>query len=167
MFFNLKMKQWSFWQVFAAMHWEKVHFNLCLLGVWNVCLQTSWWNPQNLAGWCLRKFSKSLSFINSCQVGKLMQQNFLSTSVKEKKDSFVKFDKETDCIDTFIWQFFCGTNQFIMLWKVLKILMILYHDQATVERGFGVNSRLLVEHLHTESLIAQRHIHNHMQSYDL
>ena len=54
-----------------------------------------------------------------------------------------------------------------MLRKVLQMLMILSHGQATIERGFGVNGRLLVENLHTESLIAQRHIPDHMQNYDL
>ena len=48
----------------------------------------------------------------------------LWTTVKENKDSFVKFDKETDHVDTFIWQFFLDTNKFIMLRKVLKMLMI-------------------------------------------
>ena len=45
--------------------------------------------------------------------------------------------------------------------------MILSHGQATFERGFSVNGKFLVENLHTESLIAQRHIHDHMQIYDL
>ena len=45
---------------------------------------------------------------------KLEFSNFLSTTVKEKKDSFVKFDKETDRVDTFIWQFFLDTNKFIV-----------------------------------------------------
>ena len=46
---------------------------------------------------------------------KLEFSNFLSTTVKEKKDSFVKFDKETDRVDTFIWQFFLDTNKFIVM----------------------------------------------------
>ena len=84
---------------------------------------------------------------------KLEFSNFLSTTVKENKDSFVKFDKETDRVDTFIWQFFLDTNKFIMLPKVLKMLMILSHGQATVERGFSVSGKLLVENLYTESFI--------------
>ena len=45
---------------------------------------------------------------------KLEFSNFLSTTVKESKDSFVKFDKETDRVNTFFWQFFVDTNKFIM-----------------------------------------------------
>ena len=47
------------------------------------------------------------------------------------------------------------------------MLIIMSHGQATVERGFSVNGKLLSENLHTESLISQRHIHDHMRSYDL
>ena len=47
------------------------------------------------------------------------------------------------------------------------MLMIFSHGEATVERGFSVNGEILVKCLGTESLIAQRHIHDHMQSYDL
>ena len=35
------------------------------------------------------------------------------------------------------------------------------------KRGFSLNGKLLVENLHTESLVAQRRVHNHMWSYDL
>ena len=65
---------------------------------------------------------------------KLEFSNFLSTTVKENKDSFVKFDKENDRSYTFIWQFFLDTNKFITLGKVLKMLMILSHGQ----RGKGI-----------------------------
>ena len=54
-----------------------------------------------------------------------------------------------------------------MLQNMLKMLMILSHGQATVERGFSGYGKLLVENFHTESLIAQRHIHDHMWSYGL
>ena len=45
--------------------------------------------------------------------------------------------------------------------------MILSYGEATVEVGFSVNGKLLVENLHTKSLIAQRHIQDLMRSYDL
>ena len=42
------------------------------------------------------------------------------------------------------------------------MLLIRYHGQAQVERGFSVNSQLLVENLNNDSLIAQRIISDHM-----
>ena len=91
----------------------------------------------------------------------------LSITVKENRDSVVKFDEETDHSFLQLMQFFCDTNKFIMLRKVLKMLMILSHGKATIERGFSVNGKLLVENLDTESLIAWRYIHDHMRCYDL
>ena len=91
----------------------------------------------------------------------------LSITLKENRDSIVKFDEEADHSFLQLIQFFCDTNKFVMLRKVLKMLMILPHGKATIERGFSVNGKLLVENLDTESLIARRYIHDHMHSYDL
>ena len=44
---------------------------------------------------------------------KLEFSNFLSTTMKQNKDSFVKCNKETDRFNTFIWQFFLDTNKFV------------------------------------------------------
>ena len=50
---------------------------------------------------------------------------------------------------------------------VFKLLLCLSHGQASVERGFGVNSNLLVENMHEDSLIVQRIVHDHMKSLKL
>ena len=43
---------------------------------------------------------------------------------------------------------------------------MLSHGQASV-RGFSVNSNLLVENMHEDSLVAQRIVHDHMKSLKL
>ena len=53
------------------------------------------------------------------------------------------------------------------MWCVFKLLLCLSHGQASVERGFSVNSNLLVENMHEDSLIAQRIVHDHMKSLKL
>ena len=122
---------------------------------------------------CELIFEKTLEKLISCKqlssmeanIAKLEFSKFLSTTVKENKDFFVKFDKGSDHVETFIWQFFLNTNKFIKLKKVLKMFMLLSHRQAAFERGFSANGKRLVENLHMESLIAQNHIHNYIQSY--
>ena len=42
----------------------------------------------------------------------------------------------------------------------MKKILILSHGQATVERGFSINSQLLVEHLKEESVVAQRIVYD-------
>ena len=116
-------------------------------------------------------FEKHVSYKHlpsrEAEAAKLEFSNFLLTTVEEKKDIFVKFNKETDRVNAFIRQFLLDTNKFIMLQKVLKMLMILSHGQATVEGGFSVNGKFFIENLDTGRLIARRHIHDHMGSYDL
>ena len=46
---------------------------------------------------------------------------------------------------------------------IVRIILVLSHGQATVERGFSENKILLVENLDMESLIAQRLICNYMK----
>ena len=49
-------------------------------------------------------------------------------------------------------------SEFPNLWSVIKLLLLLSHGQASVERGFSVNKEVSVEHLAETSLIAQRTI---------
>ena len=53
------------------------------------------------------------------------------------------------------------------MWCVFKLLLCLSHEQASVERGFSVNSNLLVENMHEDSLIAQRIVYDHVKSLKL
>ena len=60
-----------------------------------------------------------------------------------------------------------GSSQLNKLCYIFKILLILSHGQAQVERGFSTNSQILVDNLHSESLIAQRVINDHMKVHEL
>lgn len=46
--------------------------------------------------------------------------------------------------------------KFPLLWKVFKILLLLSHGQASVERGFSINKNLSVYNLQQESLVSLR-----------
>jgi len=48
------------------------------------------------------------------------------------------------------------------MWSVIKLLLLLSHGQASVERGFSVNTEVSVEHLADTSLIAQSTIVYHI-----
>lgn len=49
----------------------------------------------------------------------------------------------------------------------MKLLMILFHDQALVERGFSVKKALEVENLKEQLYIAQRIIYENVSSIEL
>ena len=48
-----------------------------------------------------------------------------------------------------------GEN-YAALFDIVKVLLVLSHGQASVERGFSVNKEIEVENLHEHSLVAQR-----------
>ena len=48
------------------------------------------------------------------------------------------------------------------LWDVVRIILILSHGQATVERGFSVNKVTMVDNLTEHTLIAKRVVKDHV-----
>ena len=50
------------------------------------------------------------------------------------------------------------------VWKVFRIIFALWHGQAAVERGFSVNSELLVENLQEKTLGASRFAYSSVKS---
>ena len=53
---------------------------------------------------------------------------------------------------------------YVNLWKVCRIIFVLSHDQADVERGFIMNGEMLVENMKKLSLISQRIVCGHFYS---
>ena len=85
--------------------------------------------------------------------------------LKEIRENFIEFDVTTEshCLDTFYRKFLEGTSSLKKLGDDLKIILILSHCQASVERGFIFNNSMLVENLATKNLIAQRIVYNYMK----
>lgn len=86
---------------------------------------------------------------------------------RENTEDFLKFDPANDRLDVFYWKQIVGTKCIDKLAEVLKMILTLSHGQAAVERGFSINSSLLVENLSTVSLISQRIVHDHLTSNNL
>ena len=103
---------------------------------------------------------------NDADSAKLEYSNFLAKVVKVNKSDFVKFNKSSDPVDLFFGKYI-NTSEYEQIWCVFKLLLCLSHGQASVERGFSVNSNLLVENMHEDSLIAQRIVHDHVKSLKL
>ena len=57
-----------------------------------------------------------------------------------------------------------GDKQLVKVWRVVELLLLMSHGQATVERGFSVNKEVVVENLSERSFIAQRIIHDRIES---
>lgn len=81
------------------------------------------------------------------------------------RDQFVSFKKIEDSVDTFLYGFMsAGGDQYAEILRVMKMLLILSHGQAAVERGFSVNKEVEVENIKHRTLVAQRVICDHVKS---
>ena len=92
--------------------------------------------------------------------------------MKVNKNVFVKFRKVADRIDTLLFKYIGEDIRFTNMFQVFKTLLILSHEQAQVEYGFSFNRKILVENVQKESLVAQRHVTDHMdynniRAYDI
>lgn len=67
-------------------------------------------------------------------------------------------------VDTLLYEHMAGNKQLAKAWGVVELLLLMSHGQATVERGFSVNKEVAVENLSERSFIAQRIIHDHIES---
>ena len=97
---------------------------------------------------------------------KLQYTDFLEKVVKENRDSFLAFNKVTDRLDTFLFQYVL-VSKYTDLAEVFRMVLILAHGQAQVERGFTVNKQLLDYNMLGATLIGQRMVHDHMITEDL
>ena len=75
-------------------------------------------------------------------------QEFLSSTCKENKSKFKNFDD-------FLRVYFHKNEKYSSQWKICQIVYVLSHGQSSVEHGFSVNKRLLVENLEEISLVSQ------------
>ena len=69
-----------------------------------------------------------------------MKQNHLA--------EFLSFNMNTDRSDEFYWNYMKDAK----VWEIFRIIFTFSHGQAAVERGFSVNSKLLIENLQEKNL---------------
>lgn len=78
-------------------------------------------------------------------------------------DSFKNFNPQSGSLDEFYHEHLSNKAEFQHLWKVVKLVLVLSHGQASVEKGFSVNKEVMVENLKEHSLIAQWIIIDHVK----
>ena len=69
----------------------------------------------------------------------------------------------TDRLDEFCWNYMKDTKH-SKAWEIFRIIFILLHGQAAVERGFSVNSKLLVKNLQEKTLVASHFVYSSVKS---
>ena len=76
-----------------------------------------------------------------------------------------KFFKVADSrVDSLLYENMNNYQKFDRLWNIVQMLLLLSHEQASVERGFSVNRELEVVNLQEGTYVAQRIICVHIHS---
>ena len=131
-------------------------------------------NPVKMASQkeaCSNKFKKVLTLLlNSNRVEEkdcdtLLQQYsmFLDSIPAFGTNKFANFNSSVDGIDKLFSECMAGES-YKNLFDVVKLLLVLSHGQASVERGFSINKEVEVENLKEKSLVAQRLVCDHVKS---
>lgn len=72
---------------------------------------------------------------------------------------FLNFDMTKERLDEFYWKYM-KDQKYVKLWDVLLMIFTLSHGQATVERGFSVNSEMLSVNMAEKTTVACRFVYD-------
>ena len=92
--------------------------------------------------------SKVLIYSKLAELVKEQYQKFFNV-VDQNQHSFSSFDPANDRVDCLLSKTMGSSKLYENLWEFSKMVLILYHGQSSVERGFSVNKQFLVENLKT------------------
>ena len=76
------------------------------------------------------------------------------------------FDKDKDRLDYFLWKF-TDLKVYAKVQHAIKIIHILSHGQAQVERGLCRNRSLIDDNMSTDTIVALRSVHDYLKFHDL
>ena len=111
-----------------------------------------------------KQFADKRLTSNESEDAKSQFDDFLSTEVVLNREKFLAFDVIGERLDTFLGLYLHKNTKYASLWKVMIFAFTLTHGQSQVERGFNINSDIVVENLKPESLCAQRMVYDQLKS---
>eukprot|EP00117_Sycon_ciliatum_P014440 scpid104501/ scgid14696/ len=76
--------------------------------------------------------------------------------------SFQGFESGDTRIDALLCDFMAQRKDFEQLWHLTKMVLLLSHGQASVERGFSINKEASTDNMKEHTLVAQRAIKDHI-----
>ena len=105
--------------------------------------------------------------IISCYVGDKSLLEFKQLISKpDNAVVFSNFDSCTERLDSF---FFNNLNvqQYESLSQVIKCVLVLFHGQSQVERGFSLNKALMNDNMQEKTVVSRRLVKDFMQTHNL
>nr|XP_055033836.1 uncharacterized protein LOC129422133 [Misgurnus anguillicaudatus] len=137
--------------------------------------QTSCLNPNAIAqdpDGCERRFKRLLNHLvelkrfpeSKCDDAQMQYKTFIKDEVARNISRYREYDIQSHSLDHFFSETLQGKDDLKYLWQVVKMVLILSHGQATVERGFSVNAAMSTENKKEISYASQRLVCDYVSS---
>ena len=119
---------------------------------------------------CVTKFKRVLNALVSANRIKLTEcddlfleyRNFITWAATSSQ--FTDFDRSLGTrIDTLYNDSMGSDEKYARLWKVVRVLLLLSDDQASVESSFSVNKDVTTTNISAETPVAHRRIEDHLR----
>ncbi len=78
------------------------------------------------------------------------------------QDAFLSFRPGKDRLDELLYETITKRKDLSDLWLVTRMLLLLSHGQATVERGFSINKETMADNMSEHTLIAKRVVKDYL-----
>ena len=71
---------------------------------------------------------------------------------------------EKDRLDTLFYDSLAKKDEYRHLWGIVRVVLLLSHGQATVERGFSTNKETMVDNMAEHTLIGKHVVKDFLSS---
>ena len=108
-----------------------------------------------------------LKIMPSTQADKALSEftSFHESCMSEKRSDFEKFKRHKDRLDDFFMKTEIGSYKNLL--SILKLVLVLSHGQANVERYLSVNNNALKFNMSENSIVSGKLIIDHMKWHNL
>ena len=79
---------------------------------------------------------------------------------------FNSYDSYTQRLDSFFFNKL-NVQQYESLSQVIKCILVLFHSQGQVERGFSLNKALMNDNMKEKTVVSRRLVKDFMQTHNL
>ena len=70
-------------------------------------------------------------------------KDYAVSMIDKERDHFVNFDPVKSLMNIWMHETMAGKDVYSKLWNVVRMLLVLSHGQAAVERGFSINKQVI------------------------
>ena len=119
---------------------------------------------------CVAQLKRSLAVLvnlghveeSSCD--DIIQEYHRFLKIAATSEAFLHFSLKENCLDELFFESLAKKEDFRRLWRVVRVVLLLSHGQATVEQGFSTNKEAMADNMAEHTLIGKRVVKDFLAS---